>query len=358
MKKILIRVDSSSVIGSGHVIRCLTIAYELRSRNFECVFICRDLKGNLISYIKNKQFQVIVIKFQSPKLREDTIDQYTDALKTIEYIKKTQAYLTIVDHYDLDYIWHKKIKENNIILAVIDDEANKKYFCDLILNVNYLKNIQEKYKNLISNKTAKLFGPKYALIRQEFLTKKKEVLHNKKIKNIFIFFGGSDPDNLTLKALEALCHKNFEKLILSVVIGESNPNVNSIKLKVSKRKNASLFIQTDNISDLMCKSDLSIGAGGSTTWERLFIGLPSIVTIIADNQRSYTEQLAKDNYIFLTGDKNETSKYDIQRLLNYCINNPNLLNEKVKLGQELVNGNGTKLVADKMISLIEDKKKL
>ena len=115
---------------------------------------------------------------------------------------------------------------------------------------------------------------------------------------------------------------------------------------------------SDNIADLMYKADLSLGAGGSTTWERLFIGLPSIVTIIADNQRSYTEQLAKDNYIFLTGDKNTTSKYDIQQLTNYCINNSSSLSQKVKMGQELVNGNGTKLVAEKIISLIDNKKNL
>ena len=120
MQKILIRVDASSVIGSGHVIRCLTIAYELRLRNFECIFICKDLRGNLISYIRKKQFQVMEINHETYNNKRYNKDQYADALITKEYIKKTQSTLIIVDHYNLGFEWHKKIKENNTTLIVID----------------------------------------------------------------------------------------------------------------------------------------------------------------------------------------------------------------------------------------------
>ena len=302
---IAIRTDASKKIGYGHVMRCIALAKTLSKVGFIVEFITRNHEGNLINEIANKGFKVHSLikpnKIQTEKNltgyeRLLGVCQSTDADEVIQVLDSSYPCCLIVDHYALDCIWEKKLKKYSDNIMVIDDLANRNHCCDLLLDQNYI-NDKKRYNKLLPVHAIQLLGPKYALLREDFLENKKCDHNNDEVKKVFVFFGGIDQDNLTLLVLKSLCKEELEYLLVDVVIGSNNPNKSEIEKFIQYRKNIKLYIQIENISELMCKADIAVGAGGTTTWERIALGLPSIVITLADNQISFTRDLDKDGFI-------------------------------------------------------------
>jgi UDP-2,4-diacetamido-2,4,6-trideoxy-beta-L-altropyranose hydrolase len=209
---IIFRTDSSQEIGSGHVMRCLTLAEELHRKGAKIEFIVRNHKGNINEHIKNKGFEIQLLpSIAETKLQQGLIGyekwlgikQEIDADETIQILKNRQASWLIIDHYALDCNWEERARVYAEKIMVIDDLADRKHDCDLLLDQNYIHN-QRRYDNLVSTGVTKLLGPKYALIRRGFIENRKNRVHSiGSLKNVFIFFGGADLDNLTLAAIKA-----------------------------------------------------------------------------------------------------------------------------------------------------------
>ena len=191
---------------------------------------------------------------------DDQIDK--DVKETIQILNNNKPDWIIVDNYSIDIRWENKIRPYVDKIMVIDDLANRQHNCDLLLDQNYTNN-RGRYNNLLNPSATKLIGPKYVLLRKEFSVEFPEVKKNKQIENIFIFFGGSDPDNITCVALKALSRCNVIFSNIDVVIGSSNYYKNEVAYLVNKMHNAKLYEQVDNISDLMRKADIALGAGGA-----------------------------------------------------------------------------------------------
>jgi UDP-2,4-diacetamido-2,4,6-trideoxy-beta-L-altropyranose hydrolase len=224
---------------------------------------------------------------------------------------------------------------------VIDDLANRKHECDLLLDQNYTHD-KKRYDHLLSLDSIKLLGPKYALLRKDFVTNKKIHKHQySSIKKVFVFFGGSDLDNLTTIAIKALSQSKLKHLSVDVVIGLSNPHQLELKAEIDKHPNAKLHIQTDNMAELMAKADIALGAGGSTTWERMAVGLPSIVITLAENQVYSTRCLDQDGYLQWIGNVDKVHEETIFNVLLKTIQRPKQLQSQIQRGQELVDGMGT-----------------
>lgn len=288
------RVDASTQIGSGHVMRCLTLAQKLKKeKQADVYFVMRLLEGNLIELVKSKGFTV----FTLPKalLNDElkgyakwlTVTQMQDAEETNAVISKLPAIdLLVVDSYAIDYEWESMLHPYVKQIMVIDDLANRKHDCDILLDQNYSYNMHHKYDGLVPKTCQKYIGPQYLLLREEFYKVKK---HLKKrdgsINNILVFFGGSDLTNETKKAMEAIKLLNKPEIKVNVVVGASNKNKEQIKEICSCDEQFTFYCQVNNMAELMNEADLAIGAGGTTTWERCFMELPSIVVSIADNQQ-------------------------------------------------------------------------
>lgn len=256
---VVIRADASVTIGSGHVMRCLTVAKKLRAAGCDVAFWMEQLEGNLIDYVAQQDF------------------------RCIEEAEHAQLY--IVDHYGIGIEWERSIRPFTKKLAVIDDLA-REHDCDLLLDQNVVPNYATRYDGLVPAHCVKLLGPKYLIMRNEFIeARAKLTTRIEKVQRLLIFMGGTDPTNETMKVLEAL--KNHHFAHVDVVVGNGNPVKEQI-VAICHERAYHYHCQIDYMATLMLKADFAIGAGGATLWERCYVGLPSSSTIVADNQRDTT----------------------------------------------------------------------
>jgi UDP-2,4-diacetamido-2,4,6-trideoxy-beta-L-altropyranose hydrolase len=278
------------------------------------------------------------------------VKQSVDSNETIKELANKKPDWLIIDHYALDYNWEKNLRPYCKKIMVIDDLANRNHDCDLLLDQNYSYN-QLRYDDLLTSDTLKLLGPKYALVRNSFIINRNNFdQKNNTIKKVFVFFGGTDFNNLTLIALKALSQPKLKHLSVDVVIGSTNLHKSKLETELGKYCNVRIHIQVDNMAELMSKSDIALGAGGTTTWERMVIGIPSIVVTLADNQVDLTRDLSQDGYINWIGNADQVDEWVIYNALIEAIKNPDQLRKQACSCQNLVNGKGAKVVADLLIN--------
>lgn len=312
MINVFFRVDAALHIGSGHVMRCLTLAEALSEKGVRCTFVCREFDGNLCDFIEQKGYQVHRLSFINKALSPNNKEQIVphehwlgvswqeDAKQTIEVLQHSGVKVDwlIVDHYALDVRWEAELRKHVLKIMVIDDLADRKHDCDLLLDQTYGREKSE-YKELVSQNSEFLLGSRYALLRQEFserrlvAIKKREFMGS--VKRIVISLGGVDEHNCTGLVLSSLCHLQLpENCIFTVILGKNFKALEEIKT-LSEQLPWQVELKTDvnNIAEIMLESDLSIGAAGTTTWERCVVGLPSLVIATADNQVKIARDLAK-----------------------------------------------------------------
>lgn len=276
--KIIIRADASVSIGTGHIMRCLTLAEAVRKQGAEVVFVCRDVTGNYCGIIQEKDFEVIRLS------GEETFDAVHDAEQTAIAFDGRPDWL-IADHYAISEDWERRLRSHAERIMVIDDLADRPHDCDVLLDQNLFDDMQHRYDGLVPPGCQLFLGPRYALLRDEFITARQTLRERDGIvRRILLFFGGSDPTNETEKALLALSHPAYRNLLVDVVVGSSNPVGDRIRDLCASMPNVAFHRQVSNMAELMVLADLAIGAGGSTTWERCFLGLPTLILIVADNQ--------------------------------------------------------------------------
>ena len=333
---IVFRVDSSSQMGVGHLMRCLTLADELEKQNHNATFICRELKGNLIKLIEHRVLILPVDKdFQSDDLYLSWLGatQEQDAKQTIQVIHDN-ADLLIVDSYALDEVWHKQLKPHAKKIMVIDDLADREFDCDVLLNQN-LASKQGDYQGKVPSDCELLLGCEYALLRPEFAAFRKRALEKRKktqeIKNILISMGGSDKKNITYNVLQQL-NDGFN---IVVVLSSASLHREMI-MDYVKGKNIEVIINADNMAELMLDADLAIGAGGSTSWERCCLGLPTLLFVTAENQKVIAENLERLGAVMIV----RSLKDDLQMI----VSNFDLWRTMSEKSQAICDGFGVKRI--------------
>lgn len=329
----VIRADSSIQIGSGHVMRCITFAKKMQKNNgYEVHFICRELEGNIIHIIEDNGFLVHKLPCSSKrnysltgyeewltvsqgKDAEETITTIRDLLRTVVNNDEKVTRL-VVDSYAIDEYWENLLRPYTEEIFVIDDLANRHHNCDFLLDQNSYLNKEHRYDGLVPKGCQLFLGHDFALLRDEFEEAKKNMRQrDNHIRNILVFYGGSDLTNETMKALQAIemLSNRMNNIFINVIVGGSNPHKDDIRSFCEKYHNMSFFCQVNNIAQFMADADLALGAGGTTTWERLYLDLPSIVTCIADNQRKICEDCSKQgliNYLGMYTDVSESNIYE------------------------------------------------
>lgn len=320
---IVIRTDASIEIGTGHVMRCLTLAKQLKRHGAEVTFVCCEFEGNSISYLQGEGIDVAVL----PSIK-DSFQWQLDAEETIGVIKEMdiEVDLVIVDHYGLDSKWENRLRCFTKKIMVIDDLADRPHDCDLLLDQNYYLNMNERYEKFVPAHCIQMIGPNYVLFRDEFLQvadKQKE--RTGEINNILVFFGGTDPTGETIKTLDAIDALNIHEVKIDVVVGAANPKCYEIEKICNEMSNVNFYCQISNMAELMWQADLAIGAGGSTTWERCLVGLPSLTVVLAENQFELTTTIANQGATIYLGESSEVTKETFQEAIIKLIQNPNAL---------------------------------
>lgn len=341
---IAFRVDASNEIGTGHLMRCVTLANEMATKGARSSFLCRSLPEALKeSLLKNNHIIVMMIGHEENSDLGDLdhshwlgVSQDFDSRETVKYLELHSFDLLIVDHYGIDCEWEKKVKPLVKELFVIDDLADRQHECDILLDQNFYSDMGERYQNLVPSRCKALLGPKYSLLREEFSQIKKDK-DRTVVDRILIFFGGVDLENHTLlamKSVQSIIANYGYALNVDVVIGQMHPNRIDI-ISHCEKFGFNCHIQTNAISSIMADADLAIGAGGSATWERCSLGLTSIAWSIAENQNQLINDAAKAGIIYSIDEKKLTIDYLATHLLA-VIDNTAL--------RELIARNGKKVV--------------
>ncbi len=362
--KILIRADASIQIGTGHVMRCLTLADELRGGGAEAVFVCREFDGNLCGYIEEKGYIVhrLPVSNEQKHNIEGNLkhaawlgaDWQTDARQVEEIIKDldTPPDWLVVDHYAIDERWGRYLRSYCKKIMVIDDIADCVHDCDLLLDQNFYENLESRYDGLVPSGCKKLLGPKYALLRSEFREARKNLRkRDGHVKRIMIFFGGSDPTNETTKALEAIRMLNRPDIAVDVVVGSANPYRKIIEQIASDLPDCTCHFKVEDMAALMTRADLAVSAGGTTVWERCALALPSLVTTVAENQEKTVSDMAESGYLLFLGRSEEVSVDSLYHALEIALQSPWLLISFARKTRFFVDGRGAKRIAQEVMPL-------
>lgn len=300
---IAFRTDASLDIGTGHVMRCLTLADALRRRGAVSRFVCRAHAGNLIDSILKRGFEVIALPHDTricaaPPYNVAPSFAYAhwlgadweiDAEETRAALEGKPVDWLVVDHYALDARWERSLRTVCRRLMVIDDLADRQHDCDLLLDQNLGRSVTH-YEELVSEGCTVLVSPRYALLRPEFAALRSYSVGrraNRQLKRLLISLGGVDKDNVTGKVLEALrsCPLPSHSDI-TVILGPHAPWIDAVRAQAASIPwPVVVLINARNMARLMAESDLAIGASGTTAWERCCLGLPTISLILAPNQR-------------------------------------------------------------------------
>jgi pseudaminic acid biosynthesis-associated protein pseG len=320
---VAIRVDSSKQIGSGHLMRCLTLAERLRKEGADVHFISRDLAGNLHSLVTQHGFELHILPYHDPYPNLTgyaewlTVEQELDAQETIAILHTIQPVnRLVVDSYALDIAWEQKIRPLVQEIFVIDDLANRQHDCDILLDQNFYRAMEQRYDGLVPPHCKLLLGPRHALLREEFYAAwEKSAARDGVLRRVLVFYGGSDLTGETEKAIRALLQMRLSSVDVDVVVGGSNARRAQIEALCTAHDFLHYHCQVSNMAELMTNADLCLGAGGTTTWERCFLGLPAIVTAIAENQIEICQECAAAGYIIYLGRWSEVTMKDVMRVL-------------------------------------------
>lgn len=294
---ILIRADSSSTIGLGHIMRDLVLAEHYPDDSI--LFSCRDLPGNIINRIPHR---VRILSTNEPQ-------------ELIDLIRAEKIDRVIFDHYAIDADFEKQIKEATGVTILSLDDTYQKHHCDILLNHNVSAD-PSRYAGLVPEDCELRCGGQYTLIRDEFKVEKQ--IKREKLYDIFIAMGGTDPTNATLRILETLS----DDRTVCVATTSGNPHLDELKTFVRGKKNVMLEVDSNRIAQLLNQSRLAIITPSVMVHEVLFMQIPFITIKTASNQDEMYTFLKKKGYYVLQEFDTSALYANIEKILK---SNPNTM---------------------------------
>jgi len=334
---LLFRADGNTQIGQGHLTRCLALAQAVTARGCHASFLtARSNASLLVNQIESQGIAVWHLTAEPGSAQ--------DAKETIECANREGSTWLVVDGYSFDCSYQGALKQAGLHVLFIDDHGNAdRYTADLVLNQNL--HATESMYPLRDAKTRLLLGAGYALLRQEFWQwrgwqRKIEDVGRK----ILITMGGSDPQNVSLTALRAVQELNLPEIEVRVMVGSGNLNQRS--LEEQSLKGGTVKVErTPKVAEVMMWADLAISAAGSTCWETCFLGLPTVVMALADNQIPIAAALHAQGISVNAGKSQESIRERVRGLMS---DRPQrkMMSER---GKALIDGQGAFRVTDVLL---------
>ena len=360
LMQIAFRTDASLHIGTGHVMRCLTLADALRERGAQSTFICRPHAGHLLDLIQQRGHTAKALapaddKFNAPADPTHAkwlgTDLASDAVQTQQALGDQVVDWLVVDHYALDRQWEQAMRPHTRRIMAIDDLADRPHDCDLLLDQNLGRQAKD-YDGLLSRHTQILIGPAYALLRPDFVQWREYSLQRRaqpQLKNLLITMGGVDQTNATGQVLDALTHCELPAdLRITVVMGPTAPWLAQVQAQAAAMPcPTQVLAGVRNMAQLMAESDLCIGAAGGSAWERCALGLPTVIVILAANQHSSAMALQSHDAAWLAIDAQQLMA-QISALLNKKMQTA-AIQKMSQAAAKLVTGNGASQVVELLL---------
>lgn len=362
IKTVAFRVDASVKMGTGHVMRCLTLADAMRARGVRCQFISRAHLGNLIDLIIYRGYEVTSLpaepdQNQLANAAGESVPAHShwlgcsweqDGERTLEAVRSIKPDMLVVDHYSIDFRWEELIRPHVFRVMVIDDLADRKHVSNFILDQNLFGDgMSRRYQGLIPDHCVSMLGPGYALLSPEYATLRKLMpTRDGYVRRVLVFMGGSDPTNETGKVIDALTQTGLEHLVVDVVLGVNHLDPREVTTKAKRRPATHLHGRLPSLAGWIARADLMISAGGSTSWERMCLGVPAIVISIADNQTATSQAMMDAGYIDFLGESAGVDSQMIAAAVRRCLVEPQRLLRMGRKSQELVPGSGVERVCE------------
>ena len=330
---LIIRADAGSQIGTGHVMRCLALAQAWQRRGGRIVFVISVPVAALETRLQAEGISVVYLSAQPGSDK--------DAVQTAALARQMPGAWVVVDGYHFNTSYQRIIKESGQHLLVIDDHGHAQQYCaDIILNQN-LHAHEGLYAKRASD-TLLLLGARYLLLRQEFLQAKERSCEiPTAARRVLVTLGGSDPENVTATVIQALQQVRVEGLEAAVVVGGSNPHFAQLRAAIEESR-FPIYLEHNvaNLAKLMTWADIAVSAAGSTAWELAFMGLPSLVIVVADNQQPIAEQLERGGVVHNLGWHKNLTSCDIAYKISAVAASAELRRLMSQRGPTIVDGNG------------------
>lgn len=348
---LLIRADATTDIGNGHLMRCFALALEWRAHGGSVTLLSHCKSDVLRLRLEAAGMDFIPLEKQYP----DPADLHT----TVEVLERQAGEWLVLDGYHFDASYHQAVRSSGYKLLVVDDTAHLPFYdASILLNQNVCA---EQLSYRCAPETIMLLGLDYALLRPEFrarLDRSREI--PEVARRVLVTMGGGDPYNVTSKVLTALVQTKVDNLEATIVVGANNPHFDELDVAIRHRQIPTvrgvhpairLMRDVSDMSELMAWADVAVSAGGSTCWELVSMGLPSIVLILADNQRRVAEGLCTMGAAVNLGWFEQVTEHDISTALAALCHS---YDERVRFsqaGRRLVDGDGSDRVVTMMNAL-------
>jgi UDP-2,4-diacetamido-2,4,6-trideoxy-beta-L-altropyranose hydrolase len=337
VRHLLVRADASTQIGTGHVMRCLALAQAWQETGGTAQFLVTSLPSGLNARLSTEGIDVAYLSVAPGSA--------SDAAETATRAQAVGAAWVVVDGYQFDAAYQYALKQAGLRLLVLDDYGHTDhYYADLVLNQNIhadqsLYAVREPYTRL-------LLGTSYALLRREFWPwrgwqrKTPAVAHR-----VLVTLGGSDQDNITLEVLRILQQVEADGLEVTALVGGGNPHLESLtSFAAGLPFNVRLIQNAPSVPELMAWAHMAVSAGGSTCWELAFMGLPSLLLVLAENQRPAVKALSEACVCCYLGEAVDPQFQDNFALIMRLMDDFETRSSMCQRGQSLVDGLGVSRV--------------
>jgi UDP-2,4-diacetamido-2,4,6-trideoxy-beta-L-altropyranose hydrolase len=338
---LLIRADASSRTGTGHVMRCIALAQAWRATGGTVTLAMALDASALYPRLAAENINIHLLHSEPGST--------ADAAQTAKLARTLGARWVVTDGYHFGSAFQHAIVEAGLRLLLIDDYGHAaEYTADLVLNQNsYAAAFSYPQR---SASTRLLLGTRYALLRNEFAVWRGWQRGTPDVaRRILVTFGGSDPDNMTLRAIQALQQVHGTSFDVRVVVGAAN----QYRTILEEAINCSpLMIQVlttvTDMPGLMAWADLAVSAMGSTSWELAFMGLPIVGTILAKNQQYIAESLAAAGIAINAGWHTDLAAEHLAHIIaSLSVDSP-ARHQMSERGRALVDGRGAWRVVEAM----------
>lgn len=326
--KVAIRVDASNQIGTGHFMRCLSLAEALTQRDAQVRFISRDLPVYFQDMLTSKGYEFAFLSDRKSDSNRDGLahshwlgtSQDNDAQDSLRELSDQTWDWLVVDHYAVDARWQSRLRKAAANILVIDDIADRQHDCDVLLDQNFYTDMASRYNGKVPAHCRLLLGPRYALLRDEFRQLRNKVKpRNGPIKRLLVFFGGMDAADYTSRTIDLLLRMDMKDVAVDVVIGQQHPRRQHIETTCADH-GFDCHVQTTRMAELMMSADMAIGAGGGAIWERCCLGLPGVTIATADNQHRQVSDAARAGLLYSPSSTTNWSEMMMTHIAALCEN--------------------------------------
>jgi UDP-2,4-diacetamido-2,4,6-trideoxy-beta-L-altropyranose hydrolase len=355
---VVFRADASARIGFGHVARCLTLARALRARGVAVLFVARSADVPMLEHLDREGITVARVPNNGGLAGSPPEDPWPEVGSRRDAEQTRDAILAwgrrpqwiVADHYGIDEGWETVLRPHVDRIMVIDDLANRRHDCDLLLDQNLVDDLASRHVGRVPTRCGLLLGPEFALLQPAYAALHDTATARRgAIRRLLISFGGADAPGLTMKTLEAVGRLAQPAIHVDVVSSSASPWANALRQAVVGHDQVHLHFDLPSLANLMAEADFAIGAGGSTTWERLCLGLPTLVVTLAKNQEPAAAELDRRGLIHWLGDAESVTVDRIHNALATLMEN-GLPAEWSERCHAAVDGEGAKRVVAALCS--------